>query len=59
MPDASGAVTAEPGRVAGTGGVTPPPAPTAAQAAQRTALAKQLRDSGWSPGLCVLAAGAG
>ena len=47
----------EPGRVAGTGGVTPPVAPTLAQAAQRDALAKQLSATGWSPGLCALAAG--
>ncbi len=48
---------AEAGRVAGTGGVTPPPAPSAAQAAQRAALAKTLAASGWHPGLCVLSAG--
>jgi hypothetical protein len=57
VPDAAGNVSAEPGRVDGTDGVTLPPAPTAEQAAQRDALAKQLSDSGWSPGLCALAAG--
>ena len=46
-----------PAAARGTGGVTPPAAPSAAQAAQRTALAKQLEATGWSPGLCVLAAG--
>ena len=40
----------------GTDGVTPPPAPNAAQLAQRTALAKVLKQSGWSPGLCYLVA---
>jgi hypothetical protein len=49
---------AEPGRVPGTNGVTPPIAPTAAQAARRAALAQELRATGWSPGLCALAAGA-
>ncbi len=48
---------AESGRVGGTNGVTPPVAPSAAQAARRDALAKQLSATGWSPGLCVLAAG--
>jgi hypothetical protein len=47
---------AEPGRVPGTNGETPPIAPNAAQIAQRTALAKRLQASGWSPGLCQLAA---
>jgi hypothetical protein len=48
---------AEPGTaVAGTNGVTPPPAPNAAQAARRTELAKKLTSAGWSPGLCQLAA---
>jgi len=47
---------AEAGRVKGTDGVTPPPAPNAAQLAQRTALAKVLEQSGWSPGLCYLVA---
>jgi hypothetical protein len=42
--------------VAGTNGVTPPPAPTAAQAAQRDALATQLEATGWSPFNCFLAA---
>jgi hypothetical protein len=49
--------TPEPGRVRGTGRETPPPAPNAAQAAERAALAEQLQASGWSPGLCVLASG--
>src|SRR4051812_15099349 len=48
--------TSETGRVRGTDGVTPPPAPNAAQVAQRTALAQQLKASGWSPGLCFLSA---
>ena len=47
---------AEAGRVGGTGGVTPPQAPTAAQAARRDALARQLGATGWSPGLCRLSA---
>ena len=46
----------EAGRVRGTGGVTKPQAPNAAQAAQRDALAGQLRAGGWSPGLCRLSA---
>jgi hypothetical protein len=46
----------ERGRVAGTHGVTPPPAPTAAQAAQRDALAARLRATGWSPLVCSLVA---
>jgi hypothetical protein len=46
----------EPGRVPGTQGVTKPIAPTAAQAAQRDALAARLKAAGWSPGLCYLAA---
>ena len=41
---------AEPGRVPGTNGETPPIAPNAAQIAQRTALAKRLAATGWSPG---------
>jgi hypothetical protein len=47
----------ETGRVRGTNGVTPVRAPTLAQAAKREALAKTLRASGWSPGLCQLASG--
>jgi hypothetical protein len=43
----------------GTNGVTPPPRPSRAQAAQRQRLASQLAASGWSPGFCVLAAGRG
>jgi hypothetical protein len=42
--------------VRGTNGVTPPPAPTAAQAAERAALARQLDATGWSPFNCFLAA---
>jgi hypothetical protein len=57
-PDSAGRVPDEPDRPAGTEGVTPPPAPNAEQAAQREALAEELTASGWSPGLCVLAAGA-
>jgi hypothetical protein len=56
VPDAAGQVRAEPGRDDGTEGETPPQAPTAEQAAQRDALAKQLGDAGWSPGLCRLSA---
>jgi hypothetical protein len=56
VPGKGGKPPREKGRVRGTNGVTPPPAPTAAQAAQRELLAKQLRAAGWSPGLCVLAA---
>jgi hypothetical protein len=55
-PDSNGRVPAEPGRVRGTEGVTPPPAPSAEQAAQRDALAQELSESGWSPGICMLAA---
>jgi hypothetical protein len=44
------------GRVAGTNGVTPPPAPTSAQAAARDALAARLRATGWSPLVCSLVA---
>jgi hypothetical protein len=44
----------ERGRVRGTNGVTVPKAPTLAQAARRDALAKTLRATGWSPGLCQL-----
>jgi hypothetical protein len=47
---------AQPGRVAGTGGETKPQAPNAAQVAKRTALAQKLAATGWSPGLCRLAA---
>ena len=47
---------AEAGRVAGTRGVTPPKAPNAAQVLKRTALAQQLKATGWSPGLCRLSA---
>jgi hypothetical protein len=43
--------------IPGTGGVTPIPAPTAAQAASRDALASQLRATGWSPLVCTLVAG--
>jgi hypothetical protein len=56
VPDANGKVQPEPDRVAGTNGVTAPPAPTAAQAAQRDALATQLQATGWSPFNCLLAA---
>ncbi|MDX6585803.1 MAG: hypothetical protein QOI31_276 [Solirubrobacterales bacterium] len=45
----------ESGGVPGTNGVTPPVAPTAAQAAQRDALAAQLRTTGWRPAICSLA----
>jgi len=58
VPNAAGQVLPERGRKRGTEGVTPPQRPTAEQAARRDALAKELTDSGWSPGLCVLAAGA-
>ncbi len=54
VPDAP----AEPDAIPGTEGVTLPPAPTAEQAAQREALAQELGQTGWSPGLCALAAGA-
>jgi hypothetical protein len=46
----------ESGGVPGTNGVTPPIAPTPAQAAQRDALAAQLRTTGWRPAICSLAA---
>ena len=46
----------ESGRIAGTNGETLPVAPSAAQVAQRTALAQRLKADGWSPGLCYLAA---
>ncbi len=46
----------ETGGVPGTGGVTPPPAPTLTQAAQSQALAAQLKATGWSRALCSLAA---
>jgi hypothetical protein len=42
--------------VRGTNGVTPPPAPTKAQAAKRDALAAELRATGWSPLVCSLVA---
>ena len=42
--------------VPGTGGVTPPIAPNAAQAAQRNSLAARLRAQGWSPSICRIAA---
>jgi hypothetical protein len=54
VPDAP----AEPAAIPGTEGVTLPPAPTVEQAAQREALAQELSQTGWSPGLCALAAGA-
>ena len=47
---------AEPGTVPGTEGETPPVAPSVVQAAKRDALAAQLQQTGWSPGLCRLAA---
>ena len=47
--------TRERGKVPGTNGVTPPPDPTAAEAAQRQALATQLRATGWRPAICSLA----
>jgi hypothetical protein len=56
VPDDGGHVPAEPDRPRGTEGVTPPPPPSAEQAAQRDALAQELSASGWSPGLCLLAA---
>ena len=40
----------------GTNGVTKPLAPTQAQAAQRAALARELRAQGWSPLICSLVA---
>jgi hypothetical protein len=46
----------ERGRVPGTNGVTPPPAPDAEQLFQRQQLAAQLRSTGWVPGLCTIAA---
>src|SRR3954451_12132675 len=49
----------EKGKVKGTNGTTPVPEPTAAQKAQRAALASQLRAAGWSPGLCQLVADQG
>jgi hypothetical protein len=42
--------------IAGTNGTTPPIEPTAAQAARRDALARQLDAAGWSPFNCFLAA---
>jgi hypothetical protein len=56
VPGADGRVAAEPGRAPGTEGVTPPQAPSTEQAARRDSLAQQLADTGWSPGLCSLAA---
>ena len=47
---------AETGRVAGTRGETKPQAPNAAQVLKRTQLAQKLAATGWSPGLCRLAA---
>jgi hypothetical protein len=44
------------GALPGTGGVTPIPAPTVAQAARRDALAADLRATGWSPLVCSLVA---
>jgi hypothetical protein len=58
VPDASGNVVAEPDRTPGTNGETLPPAPDAVQQAQRDALAAELSQTGWSPGLCFLASGA-
>jgi hypothetical protein len=46
----------ESGGVPGTEGVTPPPRPSAAQAAQRDLFAGQLRAQGWSPAICRLGA---
>ena len=48
---------ADSGAVPGTNGETPPVAPTPAQAAQRDALAGQLRASGWRPWICTRIAG--
>jgi hypothetical protein len=45
-----------PGRVRGTNGVTPIPAPTAEQASRRDALAAELSATGWSPLVCTLVA---
>ncbi len=45
------------GQVPGTDGVTAPVAPTPAQAAQRDALAADLRASGWAPWICTRIAG--
>jgi hypothetical protein len=56
VPGKDGRPLSEPGRVRGTDGVTLPPAPNAAQAAQRDALAQELQATGWTPGLCFLAA---
>jgi len=56
IPNPSGGYVAEPGRVEGTNGETTPIAPTAEQAARRDALAEELKATGWSPGLCYLAA---
>ncbi|MBI5106586.1 MAG: hypothetical protein HZB46_16645 [Solirubrobacterales bacterium] len=56
VPGPDGKVHRETGRVEGTNGVTPPPAPSPEQAARRASVAEQLRASGWSPGLCYLAA---
>src|SRR4051794_30816576 len=56
VPGKDGRPLSEPGRVGGTDGVTLPPAPNAEQAIQRDTLAQQLKASGWTPGLCFLAA---
>jgi hypothetical protein len=56
VPGKGGKVPREPGRAPGTNGVTPPQPPTPEQAARRDALALQLSEAGWSPGLCRLAA---
>jgi hypothetical protein len=56
VPASGGRVPGQPGRVRGTDGVTPPPAPNAEQAARRDQLAVDLRATGWSPGVCQLAA---
>jgi hypothetical protein len=56
VPSSSRTVIDEPDLLPGTDGVTPPKAPTAEQAARRDLLAQQLSASGWSPGLCSLAA---
>jgi hypothetical protein len=56
VPGNDGRPQREPGRVRGTDGVTPPPPPNAEQAGRRDTLAAELQASGWSPGLCFLAA---
>ncbi len=55
VPDGRGGVRRQRGKAKGTEGVTPPKAPNAAQAAKRDALAAELRSTGWSPGVCLLA----